>query len=77
VLVPEPTAHAIASLDVSFDPGQAAATPMTDPALEGMRATVPGARSLPLLAALGRATEQVVIFDYGPRSHLRVTVAPC
>jgi hypothetical protein len=77
VLVPEPTAHTIASLDLGFVPGPAAATLMIDPALERMRATVPAARSLPLLAALGRRTEQVVILDYGPRSHLRVAVAPC
>jgi hypothetical protein len=74
VLVPEPTARTIASLDVSFVPGPAAATVMTDPGLEAVRATVPAARSLPLLAALARETEQVVIFDYGPRSHLRVAV---
>lgn len=77
VLVPEPTAHTTASLEVTFVPSRTPATAMTHPALEAVRATVPAGRSLPLLAALGRATEQVVIFEYGPGAHLRVAVTPC
>lgn len=77
LLMPEPTAHSIATLDVTFASSAASATAMAEPALEALRATVPAARCLPLLAALARAAEQTVILDSGTASHLSVTVEPC
>lgn len=77
LLVPQPTAHTFAALEVTFTPASAKPTAMAVPALEAVRATVPAGRSLPLLAALARGVEQVVILEYGAASHLRVSVAPC
>ena len=76
VLAAQTTDHAFATLDISFVPGGASATHMTDSALDTVRATVPAARCLPLLAALARGAEAVVVLTYGEKSHLRVAVAP-
>jgi len=77
VLTPHATARACASLEVNFMPGAARATRMADRGLEAMRASVPAARSLPLLCALARGTTEVVILAYLADSHLHVRVAPC
>lgn len=77
VLTPEPTGRTFAVLDVSLMQDDAVATPMTLAALEAVRAGVPAGRSLPLLAALARATPAAVILDYVGASRLRVAVAPC
>ncbi|MDB5864517.1 MAG: hypothetical protein JWO70_2323 [Betaproteobacteria bacterium] len=77
LLVPGPTAHTFATLDVSFGSGAAKATAMTLPALDAVRAGVPAGRSLPLLEALARRIEQAVVLECGAASHLCVVVAPC
>ncbi len=77
VLAPQLTAHTFATLDVTFGPSAATPTAMALPALEALRKSVPAGRSLPLLAALARHAEQVLILDYGDSSHLRVAVSPC
>ena len=76
VLSPEAAAASIAALDVKFEPGTAAPTTMTDPELESLRAGVPAARSLPLLAALARAVADCVVLEYRS-AHLSVAVTPC
>jgi hypothetical protein len=77
VLAPQATAHAFATLDISFVPGEASVSRMTDPALDAVRSNVPAARCLPLLAALARRTPAVVALAYGAENYLRVAVAPC
>jgi hypothetical protein len=77
VLTPHTTEHAFAILDISFVATEAGATRMTDPALETVRTAVPAARSLPLLAALARRASEIVVFAYGEKGHLHVTVTPC
>jgi len=77
VLAPQAGANAIAGLDVEVEPRTAAATPMPDPALESLRAGVPAARCLPLLAALAGAAGRPVILDFVAHSQLRVTLTPC
>jgi hypothetical protein len=76
VLTPRATDQATAALDVKFEPGTAKPTLMNDAALERLRSGVPAARSLPLLAALARATTDCVVLDYRS-AHLLVAVTPC
>jgi hypothetical protein len=77
VLAPRPSKRALARIDVVFLPERAAATPMTDAALEALRRGVPAARSLPLLSALARGSSETVILEYVEGTHLRVALAPC
>lgn len=76
VMAPRATGHAFATLDISFVPGKASATRMTDSGLDAVRTGVPAARSLPLLAALARGVSEIVVLAYGAENHLRVAVAP-
>jgi hypothetical protein len=76
VMAPQTTDHVFATLDISLVPGGASATRMTDSGLDAMRAAVPAARCLPLLAALARGAAAVVVLAYGEENHLRVAVAP-
>ncbi len=76
VMAAQANAHVFATLDVSLVPGEASATRMTDAGLDAVRAGVPAARCLPLLAALARGATAVVILAYGEKNHLRVAVAP-
>jgi hypothetical protein len=75
VLTAQATDRAIAVLDVSFLPEEAAETRMTGDGLERIRRNMPAARCLPLLAALAKAAPSSVIIAYGDR-HLRVEVSP-
>ena len=75
VLTAQPTAQVFAALDVSYAPG-ANATPMTDSELDHLRATVPAAPCLPLLAALAGGTPTVVDLAYGEHHHLHLEVTP-
>ena len=53
------------------------ATGMSDAGLEALRAGVPAARSLPLLAALARGASATLRIDYLQDLQLKVSVAPC
>ncbi len=77
VLAPPAAARALAELEISVIAAKACATRMTDESLEKLRIGVPAARCLPLLAALAQGVPAVVILDYGPDAHVRVTVTPC
>jgi hypothetical protein len=77
ILTPEPTGRTFATLTVSYMRDDAPATAMTLPALEAVRAGVPAARSLPLLAALARESAAVVMLELAGTGRLRVEVAPC
>lgn len=77
VLTPQPTEHAFVALDVKFVAGARAPTAMAEPSLETMRMRNPAGRSLPLLAALARASVAEVVIDYLGDSHLAIAVAPC
>jgi len=80
VMAPQSSSHAFATLDIGFVTGEANETGVTDSALDALRADVPAARCLPLLAALARGVTAVVILGYGrdgKNSHLRVVVSPC
>ncbi|HYH40484.1 MAG TPA: beta-ketoacyl synthase chain length factor [Burkholderiales bacterium] len=77
VLTAEPSAQTLAILDVSHVVDDTPATPMSDAALETVRAGVPAGRSLPLLVTLARRQTQVVILEYTGASRVRVVVRPC
>jgi hypothetical protein len=77
VLAPQASAAAIATLDIELGPQKAAATRMPDAALEALRAGVPAARCLPLLAALAGSAGEAVILDFVAHTQLRVTLTPC
>jgi hypothetical protein len=77
VLTPQATSASFAALEVSLVEGMQNPTAMTDAALDELRATVPAARSLPLLSALARAAAEVVVLEYIAGNHVRVAVEPC
>ena len=77
VLAPARTARAFATIEVSLVAQAAASTAMADPGLEGLRAGIPAGRCLPLLAALARGADAIVVLDYLEGGRLRVAVRPC
>lgn len=76
VLAPQATGRTFASLEVTLIPHEARPSCMSDAGLDRVRAGIPAARSLPLLAALARGAAAVVILAYGDQNHLRVEVTP-
>ena len=77
VLAPGATDRSFATLDIEFVAQDAAATLVAGPGLEGLRASVPAARSLPLLTMLARGSRETVLLEFVAGTHLRVAVAPC
>jgi len=77
VITPQATGASFAALEVSLVQGAQNPTAMADAALDALRATVPAARSLPLLSALARGATEVVVLEYIAGNHMRVAVAPC
>ncbi len=69
--------RALAVIDAELRPGAAPPTRMNDDALERVRAGVPAARSLPLLAALARLAAQSVTLELDSGSHLALDIRPC
>jgi hypothetical protein len=76
VLAPQPTDRTLAELHISYSTAPSQATRMSDPELEALRAGIPAARSLPLLAALAREQADVIIFEFSAPNHLRTQVVP-
>ena len=76
VVSPRRTANTLADLSVELrqDPGPE--TMLDDPAIEALRAGVPAARALPLLAALARGHGQEVIISHVANNGLAVRVIP-
>ena len=77
ILTPERTDRTFAALAITHVHDDASATAMTLPALETVRAGVPAARSLPLLAAFAREAAAVVMLELAGTGRLRVEIAPC
>lgn len=77
LLAPRATERSVAALDVAFVPEVAGASRAADPGLEKLRAGVPAARCLPLLAALARGTPDTIMLEYVAGAHLRVAISPC
>jgi hypothetical protein len=76
LLAPQPGGRTFASLDVTLVCDNARPTCMSDAGLDSVRASIPAARSLPMLSALGRGATEVVVLEYVAGNHLRVAVAP-
>lgn len=75
VLAPQRADHALAQISVSLS--DAAAEPLTDPALDHLRLAIPAARGLPLLRALALRHTRQVVLDYLDNVRLAVDIAPC
>ena len=75
-LAPEPGDNALAELAITFGSQADPVSHCDDPALEALRAAIPAARGLPLLAALARprARERIVL-DYLPQLRMRIDLA--
>lgn len=77
VLAPARTERSLASLDVDYVAEARRPTPAADPELELLRASVPAARSLPVLAALARGAAAAVALEYIAGAHVNAGIAPC
>jgi hypothetical protein len=77
VLTPGRTERAIAALEVAYSPQRADATRMEGEGLEVLRAGVPAARALSLLALLARGVGGTVLLEHVEDAHVRVEVIPC
>lgn len=75
VLTPTPEAASLARITVTLS--EAPGDRMSDPQLEALRASVPAARSLPLLRLLARRERGCAVLDYLPEQSLRVEVSEC
>jgi hypothetical protein len=75
VLTAAPGVRTLAQL--SCTPGTAPAGRMRDAGLEALRACVPAARSLPLLAALAKAERCQTVIDYLDALSLTLSIEPC
>ena len=75
ILAPEPGPACLARLRVRLL--AAPPEPMADPALEGLRAGIPAARSLPLLARLARGDFGCSRLDYLDGRSIEAELAPC
>ena len=76
VLAPAAGAASLGSLELDVV-GAAGETTLAEPALESLRRGVAAARSLPLLAALGRGEHAQVRLDYLSGASVVVDVTPC
>ena len=74
VLSPQPTSHTLTALAVTLS--QDTAEGMQDKTLEALRATIPAARSLPLLGAIARGEAGRVVLDYLDTARIAVEVTP-
>lgn len=76
-LVLSPAAGAQSVLRLELALSEACADTLEDAGLESLRASVPAARSLPLLAQLARARPGGVVLDYLESRRLAVQVSAC
>jgi hypothetical protein len=75
VLAPEATANSLARLEASLS--DAPAERLDDAALEGLRAAIPAARSLPLLTCLAQQRSGRAVLEYLEGVRLAVEVGTC
>lgn len=75
VLAAQRSDRSLARIGVALS--EAAATAMSDAALEELRSSIPAARSLPFLDLLARADTGEVMLDYLETARLAMWVSPC
>ena len=61
---------------ITVTPEKAAAETLADPALEGLRTSIPALRALPMLKKLAAGEGGSVVVDYLPPMQLRIDLAP-
>lgn len=76
ILTAQQSDKSLAALDVNFVAGKTQENTMQDAGLEALRAGVPAARALPLLAALAGGKPAQIRLAYFD-NHLEVRVMPC
>lgn len=76
VVSPQPSATTLAALSIALrqDPGPE--TTLDDPKLEALRAGIPAARALTLLAAIARGSEEEIILPHVSNNGVAVCAAP-
>lgn len=72
----EPTRTAQALARITVQTTEAPASPLDQPTLEALRATIPALRSLPLLECLAQGRSGDVCLDYLPGLQLAVRIEP-
>jgi len=77
ILTPRKSEKSLASIDVDFVSGKTRESTMQDAGLETLRAGVPAARGLPLLAALASGKAAQIGIAYFDENHLTLRVTPC
>jgi hypothetical protein len=75
LLAPGPTAVSMARLELAWS--EASPDRMADEALETLRASIPAARSLPLLAQVARGVPGRVLIDYLDGARIALEVSVC
>ena len=75
LLAPARSAVSLGRLQLSWCEGRA--DPLADAALEGLRTSIPAARSLPLLAQLARRASARIAIEYLDGQCLALEVSPC
>ena len=75
VLAPAASTHSLAKISLSLTSD--AAQHMDNPLLEQLRASIPAARSLPLLVALAQKQPAHVVLDYLDHQRIAVEIMPC
>jgi len=75
LLAPAANALSLARLELAWS--EAPADRMADAALESLRASIPAARSLPLLAQLARGVSGRVLIDYLDGARIALEVSGC
>ncbi len=76
-LTPQRSRHTLAECTLRFSAEAGEASAMAHPELEALRTGNPAARALPLLAALARQQEGLVVFDYQGGQSLLLELTPC
>jgi hypothetical protein len=72
----ETTGRGLARVEMRLATDATEPTSMSDPALERLRAGIPAARALPLLAAIARGSVELIRLDYAGGS-IELAAAPC
>lgn len=76
VLATEPSAAAVAALDLNIGPPTDPVSTVSSSSLEALRQGTPAARSLPLLAALARGAATDILLHYLTDVQLTISVTP-
>lgn len=77
LLSPQQVAGSLCKLDLALVANDAAITTSSVTELESLRASVPAARSLPLLSAIAKKQAATIVVEYLGANALQMAVTPC